>query len=311
MIKYSFIVPVYNTEKYLKRCLDSLIRQTFLNFEIIIINDGSTDNSDKIMKNYEEKYSNVKVISQKNQGLSIARNEGVKKAKGKYIIFIDSDDYVEKKLLEQVDKKIGDNDILRFQIVTENEDGTNKICFEEKRFTSENGPDAFRKITSYHFVETAWCYVFLKKYWNENNFEFLKGVYHEDYGLIPYVIYKAKKVSSISFIGYHYVQRNGSIINNSDYKKTVKKAFDMLLQYENIKSLFNYNNKNYDNYLLSYMANSVVVKTKELDGLERKRYIKKLKGIKVFDDIIINTFSRKLKKILMKINLELYLRVVK
>lgn len=311
MIKYSFIVPVYNTEKYLKRCLDSLIRQTFLNFEIIIINDGSTDNSDKIMKKYEEKYSNVKVISQKNQGLSMARNEGVKKAKGKYIIFIDSDDYVEKNLLEEVDKKIGDNDILRFQIVTENEDNTNKIYFEEKEFTNENGPDAFRKITSYHFVETAWCYVFSRKFWNENNFEFFKGVYHEDFGLIPYVIYKAKKVSSISFIGYHYVQRNGSIINNKDYEKTVKKAFDMLLQYENIKSLFKSNTKNHDNYLLSYMANCAIVKSKELIGTERKKYIKRLKEIKVVDDVIINTFSRKLKKILMKINLGFYLRVVK
>lgn len=311
MIKYSFIVPVYNMEKYLKKCLDSLVKQTFSDFEIVIVNDGSTDKSEKIIEKYKNKYPNIKVINQKNKGLSEARNEGVKKAKGKYIIFIDSDDYVEKKLLEQIDKKIDDNDILRFQIVTENEDGSNKKYFNEIGFSDESGVHAFEKITNYRFVETAWCYVFSKKFWNENNFKFLKGVYHEDFGLIPFVIYKAKKVSSVNYVGYHYVQRQGSIINNSDYEKTVKKAFDMLLQYENIKSLFNMNSKNYDNYLLSYMANCSIVKARALRRKERKKYIKKLKEINVFDDIIINTFSRKLKRILMKINLGLYLRMVK
>lgn len=127
MIKYSFIVPVYNTEKYLKKCLDSLVNQTFDNFEIIIVNDGSIDKSSEIIKKYKEKYSNIKSIEQKNQGLSMARNNGVKKASGDYLIFVDSDDYIETNLLEEVDKVIGDNDILRFQIalIDENSDKKN------------------------------------------------------------------------------------------------------------------------------------------------------------------------------------------
>ena len=122
MIKYSFIVPVYNTEKYLKKCLDSLVNQTYKDFEIIVVNDGSTDKSSNIISKYQKKYKNIIVIDKENEGLSMARNRGVQKSSGKYIIFVDSDDYVSNKLLEEVDKKIDDSDILRFQIATEDEE---------------------------------------------------------------------------------------------------------------------------------------------------------------------------------------------
>ena len=228
MIKYSFIVPVYNTEKYLKKCLDSLVNQTYKDFEIIVVNDGSTDKSSSIISKYQKKYKNIIVIDKENEGLSMARNRGVQKSSGKYIIFVDSDDYVSNKLLEEVDKKIDDSDILRFQIATEDEEYTKINEYHEEEFESMCGYDAFKYLSSYHFVEPAWCYVIRKNYYIENKFSFKKGVYHEDFGLIPYVIYKARKVKSIDYIGYHYVQRNGSIMNNNDYKKTVKKAFDML-----------------------------------------------------------------------------------
>ena len=231
MIKYSFIVPVYNTEKYLKKCLDSLVNQTYKDFEIIVVNDGSTDKSSSIISKYQKKYKNIIVIDKENEGLSMARNRGVQKSSGKYIIFVDSDDYVSNKLLEEVDKKIDDSDILRFQIATEDEEYTKINKYHEEGFESMRGYDAFKYLSSYHFVEPAWCYVIRKNYYIENKFSFKRGVYHEDFGLIPYVIYKARKVKSIDFIGYYYIQRNGSIMNNNDYKKTVKKAFDMLEQY--------------------------------------------------------------------------------
>ena len=134
MVKYSFIVPVYNTKKYLKKCLDSLIKQTFKDFEIIIVNDGSTDNSMEIIEKYKNKYSNIKVIEQQNQGLSLARNNGVKKTSGEYILFIDSDDYIEKDLLKQIDKNIGNADVLRFQIFSEDEEYKNKEEISERSF---------------------------------------------------------------------------------------------------------------------------------------------------------------------------------
>ncbi len=313
MIKYSFIVPVYNTSKYLKKCLDSLVKQNFKDFEIIIVNDGSTDNSKDIIKKYESKYSNIKVINEENQGLSMARNNGVKKVSGKYIIFIDSDDYVEKDLLKQIDKEIAGVDVLRYQVITEDENGKNKKTYNEEAFDIIKGYDAFKYISNYHFVEPAWCYVYKTEYYKDNKFNFKKGVYHEDFGLIPYVIYKARKVKSISYAGYHYITRNGSIMNNSDYKKTVKKAFDMLEQYKTMR-LFarNINRRNnLDDYYLSYISNSVIVKARELKKEERKVYVHELKKLNVFNGVLVNTKVRKLKKTLMKFNLSLYLKVAR
>lgn len=313
MIKYSFIIPVYNTEKYLKKCLDSLVNQTYKDFEIIVVNDGSTDKSSSIISKYQKKYKNIIVIDKENEGLSMARNRGVQKSSGKYIIFVDSDDYVSNKLLEEVDKKIDDSDILRFQIATEDEEYTKINEYHEEGFESMCGYDAFKYLSSYHFVEPAWCYVIRKNYYIENKFSFKKGVYHEDFGLIPYVIYKARKVKSIDFIGYYYIQRNGSIMNNNDYKKTVKKAFDMLEQYKTMR-LFakNINRKNnLDDYFLSYISNSVIVKARELKKDEKKVYINELKKLNVFDGVLVNTRIRRFKKYLMKHNLNLYLKVVR
>lgn len=313
MVKYSFIVPVYNTSKYLKKCLDSLVKQTFKDFEIIIVNDGSTDNSSNIISKYLDTYKNIKVVNQKNEGLSMARNNGVKEANGEYLIFIDSDDYVEKNLLKEIDKEIKDAEILRYQVISEDEDGNNKIDFNEETFDMVNGYQAFKYLSNYHFVEPAWCYVFKKDYYVDNKFSFKKGVYHEDFGLIPYVIYKARNVKSISYLGYHYIQRNGSIMNNNDYRKTVKKAFDMLEQYKNLR-LFakNINRKNnMDDYYLSYISNCVIVKTRELKKDERKVYVHELKKLNVFDGVLVDTSVRKLKKKIMKLNLGLYLKVVR
>lgn len=312
MIKYSFIVPVYNTEKYLDKCLDSLVRQTYKNFEVIIVNDGSTDKSSDIILKYQKKYKNIIVINQKNEGLSMARNNGTKKAKGKYIIFVDSDDYVSERLLENIDKNIEDCDILRFQIATEDEKYNNTRKYHEKAFDTMTGYNAFKYLASYHFVEPAWCYVIKKDYYVENKFGFKKGVYHEDFGLIPYVIYKANKVKSIDFIGYYYIQRDGSIMNNKDYKKTVKKAFDMLEQYKTMR-LFskNINKKNnLDDYFLSYISNSAIVKARELKKEDRKKYIRELRKLDVFSGVLVNTKVRRFKKALMKVNLGLYLKVI-
>ena len=100
MPKYSIIIPVYNTEAYLKKCLDSIINQTYKDFEIIVVNDGTKDNSQDIIDMYVDKYECVKSIVQENQGLSVARNNGIKKARGKYFLVLDIDYYFEKGLLE-------------------------------------------------------------------------------------------------------------------------------------------------------------------------------------------------------------------
>ena len=108
MAKISVIVPVYNTSKYICKCLDSLINQTIKNeIEIIIVNDGSTDNSEEIIKNYIEKQENknlIKYYKKQNEGIAKTRNFGIEKATGEYILFVDSDDYIDNKLIEKLEK---------------------------------------------------------------------------------------------------------------------------------------------------------------------------------------------------------------
>lgn len=175
MPKFSIIIPVYNVEKYLKKCLDSVFNQTYKDYEVIVVNDGTKDNSMDIVKDYD-----VKVINQKNQGLSAARNAGVKKATGEYLIFLDSDDYWEKDLLKELSKSLKNNpDLIRFQINEVYEDGKT-ISYPEESFTNLSGPDAFKKIVKYHFVENAWSYAINKKYYLQNKFEFKPGTIHED-----------------------------------------------------------------------------------------------------------------------------------
>lgn len=108
--KVSIIVPVYNVSLYLKECIDSIIHQTYPNIEIIIVDDGSCDGSETICDEYSEKYKNIKVIHQKNAGVSVARNTGISKAEGRYICFVDADDYIAPNLCEELVNSI-DNDI--------------------------------------------------------------------------------------------------------------------------------------------------------------------------------------------------------
>ena len=101
-MKVSVIVPVYNVEEYIDKCLDSLVHQTLTDLEIIVVNDGSPDNSEKIIKKYEKKYKNIKYLVKENGGLSDARNFGLKYAKGEYIAFLDSDDYVSEEMYQMM-----------------------------------------------------------------------------------------------------------------------------------------------------------------------------------------------------------------
>lgn len=305
MPKFSIIVPVYNVEKYIKKCLDSIFDQTFKDFEVIVVNDGTKDNSMDIVKKYD-----VKIINQENSGLSEARNTGVKNSKGEYILFLDSDDFIEKKLLEKINDSLKNNpDVVRFQI-QDYKDGKVISKYNEESFENLNGPESFEKICKYHYIENAWAYVIKKSYYEKEKFSFKKGTYHEDFGLTPLIIIKAKKVNSINYLGYNYVQRDGSIMNNKDYEKTKKKVEDF---YNHYKYLISEGNKlKVDTtYFKSFISNSLILKITELEKEDYKKYKKILKEEKVFDNILSNTLSRKIKKILVIISPKLYYKFMR
>ncbi len=304
MTKFSIIVPVYNVEKYLKRCLDSIFKQTFEDYEVIIVNDGSSDNSDVIIKSYDDK--RIKYFKQENKGLSAARNKGVKEACGEYILFLDSDDYLSPLLLENINSSLDNKpDIVRYQVREVYDDKS--IDYNEEGFSNLSGEMAFAKIVNYHFVEMACCYVFRLKYFQKEKFKFKENSYHEDFGLIPLVIMKAKKVNAISYIGYNYYQRENSIMNSTDYKKTVKKVTDFYEHYHYlIKEIAKVNGDS--SVFKSFISNSLIIKILELNNKDYKIYLKKLHQDGVFDNLLTNTMGRKLKKILLIVSPRLYYR---
>lgn len=304
MPKFSIIIPVYNVEEYIKKCLDSVFAQTEKDFEVIVVNDGTKDNSMDIVKNYA-----VKMINQENKGLSAARNNGVKEAKGEYIIFLDSDDYIEKNLLHEIKKSLkNDPDLVRFQIKEKYPD--KEIKYEENPFTGLTGEDAFTKISNYHFVENAWCYAIKRKYYLKEKFKFKEGSIHEDFGLIPLVIIKSSRVNSIPYIGYNYIQRQGSIMSNKNYDKIKKRVNDFYHHYHFLLEEINKTNLN-SLYFKSFIANSLIIKITELNSKEYHEYLKILRKEHVFDNLLEDSLARKIKKIVIKCSPKIYYKIMR
>lgn len=300
MPKFSIIVPGYNVENYLDDCLNSILKQSNQDFEVIFVNDGSTDNTLEIANKYKD---DITIINQENLGLSEARNNGVKKATGKYLLFIDSDDYIDNKLLEKLDSVTKNNpDLVRFGLNEVIDENINTI--EAPVFNNLNGIDAFKEIVKNKYIEPAWLYLCRKDFYLENNFSFMPHVYHEDFGLIPKIIVKADKVTSISFPGYYYVKRKNSII--TDESKTNKKINDLLIL-GRLMLMEKTESKEY----YSYIANSLISTYKKIkDKSKKKEYYNNLKELKISNYLLKDTFIRKIKYIICKISLKFYLKVV-
>lgn len=301
-MKFSIIIPIYNVEKYLKKCLDSIVNQTYNNFEVIIVIDKCDDNSEKIADKYIKKYGWTKIYEE-HTGLAKARNIGIQKATGDYIVLLDSDDYLENNFLETINKSLNDKpDILRFQV----RDIINgkKIDHHEIGFDSTNGTDAFNKIIRYHYIENAWAYVYKRDYFIKNKFKYMENCIAEDYGLTPLVIVKAKSVKSISYIGYNYVQRNNSLMNNNDYPKKIKKMDDMLKQSdyekEQIKNIGNIES------VLRFLDNSLIYYSTTLKYKDYKKYNKILKKKDCFKHPIENGLKSKVRSLIIKTNSYLF-----
>lgn len=304
-MKFSIIMPVYNVEKYLDKCLNSIFTNTYKNYEVIIVNDGTKDNSEKIINKYLKKYKNVTYIKQQtNKGLSEARNEGIKKATGDYLLFVDSDDYIEKDMLSILNDNLKDEpDLLRYQLREIYNDRV--IDCNEDPFNITDGIDAFNRITRYKYIEAATLYAYKTSFFKENNFKFKKGIYHEDFALIPIVISKAKTAKSINYIGYNYLQREESIMNNGNYDKTIKKMNDIISSYE--EAIVELNKVDNSYIVKHFYANSVIEKYNKLNKEAKKIYKPKIKQLKVFDNLNTNTLKRKIKKIVYKIKFEVNL----
>ena len=296
-MKFSIIVPVYNVEKYLEKCLKSIQNQTYDNFEVIIVNDGSTDKSSDIILNFIKGKTRFKYYQKENGGLSDARNFGLQYITGDYLLFVDSDDYVNKKLLETLNYELTKNkvDIIKFGV---NIIKGKKIihCFKTN-FNNLSISKALPLLLKDELVEPACFYCYNYKFWKKNKFLYTKGRNHEDYGLTPLIISKANKISSIDYIGYNYVIRENSIMTINDEEKAYQKFEDILYFYDkNIIIIQKIKNEIVRTYLSSYYANGVINKALSLKGKKRKNAMIEIKKRKVYQYLLGNTLKRKLKK---------------
>lgn len=237
MPNLSIIVPVYKVEQYIHKCVDSILNQTFTDFELILVDDGSPDNCGKICDEYAQRDERVRVIHKKNGGLSDARNFGLKEAKGKYISFIDSDDWVDLYLYSDVIGYQEDNDldIVCFDVY---EVKGEKIKYNNRfdRNRIFTGDDALYKILTDEIDNSACDKVYKKKLWE--NIEFPVGRCFEDVATTYKVFHKAEKVGYYKRAYYYYVKREGSIVASSF---SAVKRFDYFIGY---KDRFEFANKN-------------------------------------------------------------------
>lgn len=291
-MKFSIIIPVYNTSEYLKNCITSVLNQTYTYFEVIIINDGSTDNSKEILDSYKEN-TKIRIIEQSNHGLSYSRNIGVKYATGDYILFVDSDDFILPDLLKKLNEIITDEDMIKFSY-EEKKHGLS-IISDTIEFKNLKGSEAlYNLIESKVMFEMAWMYAYKREYMLK--FQFEEGKYHEDFGLIPIMLYNSNKVSSIKYPGYIYNRENEtSITAFTSGEKEYTKAMDTLYFFKKVKET------EHDKYLLSFCANGTLSRIKNLKGSYKNKYMKELKKEKVYDYILTDNFKRKIKKISIKL----------
>lgn len=275
----SIIVPVYNVEKYLEKCIESIINQTYRNIEIILVDDGSKDNSGNICDKYAEKDSRIKVIHKKNGGLSDARNSGLEVAKGKYVGFVDSDDFIAKDMYEYLFKLMKNNDacisVCNYEKKWENISKKN----EEKNFVKDydivlNSSEALKYIVDDKILKSyAWNKLYKIELFQDVRYPL--GLNMEDIATTYKLIYNSKKIVIGNEIKYYYVQRKGSILNSKkskyyiDYFKVFYERF-LFLRNKGIKYEYLYIS------MINFILSLYLIKNEKVDEFRKENNIKNI-----------------------------------
>ena len=279
MTKISIIVPVYNTEEYLPKCLDSLVNQSFDDYEIIMINDGSTDKSANLIKKYDS--PKIKLLNKKNEGQALARNLGIKEAQGDYIMFVDSDDYIDKDTLkiayekathENADIVCFNNYLVIDNVVTNDSNKKTLGDNDNKTFIINNPGPCFKLIRTNIIKDNNLYFPHLKAY--------------EDIAVVPSYTLFSKKTIYIQDKLYYYVIREGSTMKQLEYSAKLEEIF---MAMENLLKVFK-NNSAYQLYEpeLEYLYIYHLLHDGGLRFLEFKKYDQ----IKKINQIMKNKFPK-------------------
>lgn len=285
MIKTSVIIPIYNTAPYLEECIESVFKQTQHELEVIAVNDGSTDNSQEVLMDIKKKHPELIIISQQNQGLGAARNVGIENARGEYIYFLDSDDYIHEDTLEVCYKCASENtlDVVLFDAFAF-EDSAEKLPVEpnpyDRHETIESnvvfaGVDLMKKYYQEKYVSSA-CLIYCSlSFLRRHRIEFLRDVYFEDNEFHCKIMILAKRVMYIPRMFYQRRCRNDSIMGTS---YSLKKAEDHLSVINQIADLRNLNNGDGKNIIKKICLNSLMYLAKlcnENDIFRQKKGLSK------------------------------------
>lgn len=246
---FSIIIPVYNVERYLNKCIESVVKQTYKNFEIILVDDGSPDSCPRICDEWAKKDDRIVVIHKGNGGLSSARNAGIKRAKGQYIGFIDSDDYwIENNFLEKIKDIVTENsvDVILFEYKEVDESGN---TIKTPQFKCQQSIKAdLKKVVDEDCLYSSACHKFVKQeLFSNNDLFFREGVTSEDIEWTAKLISVAKEYYIYPIVQYAYVQRKGSVVHSIDIN-----AIKILK--ENISLCIDIAKKTDDNIILGYVS---------------------------------------------------------
>mgnify|MGYP000874967623 FL=1 len=291
-MKVSLIVPVYNTSKYLAKCLNSLLDQKLAELEIIVVNDGSTDDSQKIIDEFASKSDKIKPFEKPNGGLSDARNFGIERSSGEFIGFVDSDDYVSAEMFERMYEKALEYkaEIVLCDLEKVNEQGE---AFRDLP-QSPQLPEKIELEKDFTIFGEMACFACNKLFRKElfEKHKFKKGIHFEDIELIPKLVLDSKIIAKINEPFYKYFERQDSITKTHTHK-----GFDMFLAIQNVKEAFDrseYNRfqEDFNRFFIfqgyySYLAYVAYVKDKKLkeemlDELARQLASYKISKIKIF-----------------------------
>ena len=270
----SIIIPVYKVEKYLEKCIQSVINQTYENLQIILVDDGSPDNCGKICDEYAERDQRIEVIHKSNGGLSDARNKGLEIAKGEYIGFVDSDDYIEADMYEVLYNLLkqynADVSICNFYTVSQGKIAIKNVDSGIKEYTRI---EILKEILLDNNIQSyAWNKLYKKDLFDE--IKYPVGKKYEDIGTTFYLLEKCNKVVVTGKPEYYYINRQDSIVNNvtettiTDYIELIMQRYDYIE--ENIKELSSYN-KNYLKRILK-TAEQDIKGLSEVGDYTKKKY---------------------------------------
>ncbi len=255
---YSVIIPIYNVEKYLNRCVDSILSQDFRAFEIILVNDGSPDRSGTICDEYALNFPLVKVVHKINGGAADARNIGVAIATGHYIVFLDGDDFWEgNDVLTAMYSLLSDRrlDVLIFGSTDIYEGLTERINSRGQFNLDEINKGKLMAIktliSNNQFPGAAWQFCVNKKLLIENNIEFIKGIKAEDIDWVIHVFYKAENISALNINFHRYLKNRNSSVTNTADKKSLE---DVLVSVNKWYLILKKDGSEVSEYLLSYLA---------------------------------------------------------